>query len=178
MTRGVPLTPEQTTTILQAWEETGNASEGARRAGCSADAAQRAVDKSEERKRAELHAAARTRGIDNARRRLGRASKLADHILHVETAAGVSLEPKDIAALIGALVRSSEALVTIDERYDRRAQARLTRDKTRAETELLRKKINGEHVDRVAFEGVSDDELDRRIAERVRSEAADQSPTD
>lgn len=68
--RGVPLTPEQTATILRVWQGTGNRSEAARQAGVDEKAARRAITKASEPRRAELHALAMARAERDYRRAL------------------------------------------------------------------------------------------------------------
>lgn len=105
-------------------------------------------------------------------RRIARASThdlcatLARSIEHVDALLSEpgALSPREIAALVRALCVTVGALVRLCARIDAAAQARLTREKTRAELRLLRRMLGGEHVTR---EAVTDVELDRRVVALV-----------
>ena len=66
--KGVPITPEQTATILRVWQETGNKSEAGREAGVTEHAARLVVAKSVESTRGELHALALAKAERDYRR--------------------------------------------------------------------------------------------------------------
>lgn len=163
---GPRITDAQMATAAQVFAETNSVRAAADAAGVS-EGGLRAVFKRERitRNRA-LHAQACERGLRAARRRLERVAVIAEKVIEGE---GVGVEPRDLASLLNALSKNADTLAGIASREDQRKQSRLTREKTRAEIELLSKKVRGEHVDRVSLEGLSDDELERRIAEKLRS---------
>ncbi len=161
MPKGAPLTPGQVETIARVYAETGNASEAARQAGCSADAAERCVARSAARHRAELYDRARDEGIRKAAESLDRGVTLVARMLGDD---GNGLAPRDVAALLRSVASLSAELRAVAEHRSRASLARLTREKTRAEIALLHRRISGEHVERVALEHLSDAELDARLA--------------
>lgn len=143
MARGTPLTPQQVETALAVYERTGNASKAARAIDVEPSTVTRLLARRGEQTRAQLHARACEKGIRKGRAQLARVGKLLDGVLKVETKAGVSLEPKDIAALANALARNVAVRVEVASREDSRRQAALTRAKTRAEIEFLRMRNAG-----------------------------------
>ncbi len=177
---GPRLTPEQIETASKVFAETNNTRAAADAIGVNESTLRTAFARLRTARNRDLHAQACERGLRKARAQVTRVSGMLERFLKTDSTAieALGMEPGDIAKLVQAFNGTIAQRLAIADREERRKQSKLTREKTRAEVELLRKKINGEHVDRVAFEGVSDDELERRIAERVRSEAADKSPTD
>lgn len=139
MPRGVPLTPEQTETLARVYGETGNYSEAARAAGVDPSVARRALERRGESSRAQLHARACDRGLREARKQLGTVAAIVARVIGVETAASVSLEPKDLAALANTLARLTDTRLALALAADRRRTGRLTRDKLRAEIAALRR---------------------------------------
>lgn len=169
---GPRVTPEQMERAAKVYAETGNVSEAARAVGVSPFTLRDAFKRERIAKNRHLHAQACEAGLRKARKRLLRVAEIAERVINGE---GVGLEPKDLAALVNALSKNVDTLAGLNEREEKRKQSALTRKKTRAEVELLRKKIAGEHVDRV--EVSTDDALDERIAALLaaaRSEATDE----
>jgi hypothetical protein len=140
VTRGVPLTPAQLAQAAEVYTRTGNYSEAARAIGVDPDTVARRLG---DRKRSDLHARALARGVRRARRHLVAGMDVAAALLAKEKTDGAGMEPRDVAAVLNATSRASEALLALEERRDRARQARLTRDKTRAETEFWRRRNNG-----------------------------------
>jgi len=147
MPRGVPLTPPQVEIIARVHEETGNASEAARQAGCSTATADRAVRKIRLRKREELHTRACERGLREGRRHMTAASRLLAGILSMETPGALVMDPKDIAAIANALTSATKVRLDLAATLRKNAQARLTREKTRAEVAILRHRLEQSPVD-------------------------------
>lgn len=141
MPRGVPLTPLQVEIIARVYEETGNASESARQAGCSTASADRAVRKIRQRKREDLHARACERGVREGRRHMTATSRLLAGILSTETPDALVMDPKDIAAIANALTSATKLRLDLAATLRKNAQARLTREKTRAETAIIRHRL-------------------------------------
>jgi hypothetical protein len=143
MPRGVPLTPAQVATLAEVYASTGNASEAARAAGVDVSTATAWVRRQQDRGRAHLHERACERGLRKARRSLDGSMGLIDRILGSEGADGPGIEPKDIASLAKAQASLASTLLAIEGRTAQRKQSKLTREKTRAETELIRRRIEG-----------------------------------
>ena len=143
MARGAPLTPVQSETIARVFAKTGNASEAARAAGVEESTARRHVSAMKDHERARLHEQACKRGLRKGRRSLDRTMALIDRVLSDETGAGIGIEPKDIASLAKAQASLASTLLAIEGRTAQRKQSKLTREKTRAETELIRRRIEG-----------------------------------
>lgn len=165
MPRGVPLTTAQKRKLSQVFTETANASEAARRAGVSDRAAREWLSPKAERRR--LYARARDEGVQAGAAAIDKSVTMVDRLLAAEDSDGPGMEPRDIAALLRAQASLVAELRALQEHTGRRIQARLTRDKTRAEVALLGAKLAGTYVDRVSLEGTPDDELDRRIAQHL-----------
>jgi hypothetical protein len=164
MPRGVPLTPDQAEAIARVYAETGNAAAAARAAGVNKSTVTRLLERTGQQRRATLHARACARAIRRARKHLSAAGDLLARVLTTEGDGMVGLEPKDLAALVNAQARATEALLAIDERRDRSAQARLTRAKTRGEIAYLTARLAGAlPPDRVQVESLTDAELDARV---------------
>jgi hypothetical protein len=138
--RGKPFTAEQIEAASAVYHRTGNYTEAAKAIGADVSATRKALIRHGEPERAKLHALACARGLRKGRRNLTAAGDLIARVLLNETSAGVSLEPKDIAALTNSLARTSETLIAIAEREDRRRAAALTRRKTRAEIDALERR--------------------------------------
>ncbi len=139
MARGVPLTPAQIATAAEVFERTGSYSDAARAIGATPQAARRAILRGGASRfnRVQLHARAIGRGIRIGRRCL--ATALEHALPRLEKAA----DGREYGAVVNAIARATDALLALDERTGRRSQARLTREKTRVEIELLRGRIAG-----------------------------------
>ena len=162
MPRGVPITPAQKRKLAQVFTETGNASEAARRAGIDERVARRHL--SPQAERARLYTRARDEGIRRGADAIDKSVTLIDRLLGAENTGRPGMEPRDVAALLRAQASLVAELRALREHTGRTKLARLTRDKTRAEIELLRGKIDGTHVDRVSLEHMTDDDVDARLA--------------
>ncbi len=71
----------------------------------------------------------------------------------------LGLEPGDVARLAGAAARLLSAECEANERDEKRRQARLNREKTRADTALARARVNALDGLASALAGATDDEL-------------------
>lgn len=147
MPSGVPLTPLQVEIIARVHEETGNASEAARQAGCSPDAVALRLKADANRKRSALHARACERGVREGRRHMTATSRLLAGILSTETPDALVMDPKDIAAIANALTSATKLRLDLAATLRKNAQARLTREKTRAEVAILRHRLEQSPVD-------------------------------
>ena len=103
-------------------------------------------------------------GIRRGADAIDKSVTLIDRLLDAESVDGPGMEPRDVAALLRAQASLVAELRALREHTGRTKLARLTRDKTRAEIELLRGKIAGTHVDRVSLEHLTDDDVDARLA--------------
>lgn len=161
---GPRLTPEQMERAAQVFANTGNVSEAARSIGCAVRTLNDAFKRARIAKNRHVHAQACERGLRKARKQTDAVSDLLARLLDPgdADASSLGLEPGDIAKLVQALNGATAQRLALADRIERTRQSKLTRDKTRAEIELLRKKIAGDHVDRV--EVSTDDALDERIA--------------
>lgn len=174
---GRQLTPEQIEAASKVFGQTGNVSEAARAIGVSPFTLRDAFKRNRITKNRQLHAQACERGLREARAQVTRVSGMLERLLKTDaqTIEDLGMEPGDIAKLSQAFNGTVAQRLAIADREERRKQSKLTRDKTRAEVELLRKKINGEHVDRI--EVSTDDALDQRIETllgRTRPEPPDE----
>ncbi len=180
---GPRVTPKELETAARVFAETGNASEAARAVGRT-ESTIRAAFKAERIARIrDLHTLRLERGLRDARKQIVNVSRLLERVFDAESPEALGLEPADIAKLVQAFNGTVAQRIALADRDDRGRQAELLRRKTRAETKLLRMKASGAYVDRVSVEGMSDDELDRRIAELERSrerddEHSDEAPAD
>lgn len=145
MARGQPLTPAQVATIVEVYERTGNKSEAARAAGVVESAARRALSRRVEATRSELHARAAKIGVRRGRRAIN--DNLARIVKVLATCDdGLSggmltaMEPRDLADLSKALTATVKTLLEIDTHRERGLQARLVREKLRAEISALKAK--------------------------------------
>jgi hypothetical protein len=148
MPRGVPLTPDELERAAEVYAKTGSYSKAARAIG--------APDHSTVRKallrlggpdRSQLYARAIARSLRKSRRYLDRGQALAARLLAAEGTDGPGMEPQHIAALLNAISRTTETLATLQTTADKRRVSRLTRDKTRLETELLRAEVEQAKLD-------------------------------
>jgi hypothetical protein len=136
MARGVPLTPEQIEAAAEVFARTQNVSEAARAIGVPVSTLHSAFARAKIVRARDAHARACERGLRLVRRQIERSTGFVADRLREEAEAGEGLEPRDLAALLGALARSSDAQISLADREDRRRVARLARNKTRAETAL------------------------------------------
>jgi hypothetical protein len=134
-----PLTPDEIELAATVYGRTGSYQAAADAVGSDRSNVRRRLIARGEPQRATLHAHACARGLRKARSHVARTLDLVARVLNEETGAGVSLEPKDLAALANTMARLSETLVSVSDREDRRRGARLTREKTRAEIVALAK---------------------------------------
>ena len=173
---GPRLTPDLIGRASEVFASTGNLSEAARSIGVGESTLRAAFVRMKVARNRDLHARACEQGLRKARKRLARLGEMAETYVErlTSNADAPAIEPRDLAAVLNATAKLADSLGGIADRVERTKQGRLTRDKTRAEIELLRKKLSGEHVDRVSLEGVSDAELDARIAAAIRPENADE----
>jgi hypothetical protein len=147
MPRGVPLTPLQVEIIARVHEETGNASEAARQAGCVPSAAVACLDAMKNERRRKLHTRACERGLREGRRHMTAASRLLAGILSMETPGALVMDPKDIAAIANALTSTTKVRLDLAATLRKNALGRLTREKTRAEVAILRHRLEQSPVD-------------------------------
>ena len=173
MAAGTPLTPAQVRTITRVYTETGNASEAARRAGVATSTVTRFLERTDKLQRATLYTRARDEGIRRGADAIDRSVTLIDRLLDAESTDGPGMEPRDVAALLRAQAALVAELRALREHTGRTKQARLTREKTRAEIKLLEGKIAGTHVDRVSLEHLTDDDVDARLAALAAGAAGD-----
>lgn len=159
MARGVPLTPEQVERAAQVYGETGNMLETSRRIGIPESTLRTALKRAGIAKRRELHARAVEAGIRKARKGLTKSLDLVEKLLSDENKDGPGIEPKEIAMLLNARARATDSLLQVAQNADRRKQAKLTRDKTRAEIALIQAKARGDVVDATVI-AVDDKQLD------------------
>ncbi len=135
--RGVPLTPEQIATAAAEYARTGSYEAAGKAANADPSAIRRRLIAASEPDRAARHAAACERGLRDGRKQLNDMAALVYHVAYTENRSGASLEPKDLASLANSLVRLNEARVHIADREDRRRTARLTRARTRVDTQRI-----------------------------------------
>lgn len=145
MPRGVPLTPAQTATIVRVFAETGSYADAGRAADVAESVARRVCLRRQESDRVALHASACERAMREAREGLRASERLIARVLGDGAAdpEGLGLEPKDIAALVNARAGNARSLAVVQERHEGRAEARLRRDKLRAEARLIQARLDG-----------------------------------
>jgi DNA-binding MarR family transcriptional regulator len=134
-----PLTPAELETLAELYGATGNASEVAEQLGVSVSTVTRALARLGAQNRAKLQERALSRGLLRGGELLTQTAESVAEILRCEAESGPSLEAKDYAGLARALAMLVGTTAKLDEREERRRQARLTRRKTKAEIEALRK---------------------------------------
>lgn len=170
---GPRITATQVETASRVYAETGSVRAAAAAAGVSDVGLARLFRRQRMSRKVARHAEACDRGLREGRRSLRGSVALVDALLSQTTPDSPGMEPRDIAALLNAKSNSIATLDKVAARVDAQKQARLTRAKTRAEIQLLRDKINGKYVERVSHEGLSDDDIERRIADKLRGSAGD-----
>lgn len=170
---GPRITATQVETASRVYAETGSVREAAAAAGVAHQTLHDYFKRERIGRNRTRHAEACDRGLREGRRSLRVSVGLVDSLLEKTAAGNPDMEPRDIAALLNAKSNSIATLDKVAARVDAQKQARLTRAKTRAEIQLLRDKINGKYVERVSHEGLSDDDIERRIADKLRGSAGD-----
>lgn len=137
MPRGVPLTPEQLAKAEEVYAKTANFSAAARAVGVNESAIRRKLNL----KRADVYARAHEENVVRVREVLEKAYSRASEVLENE------VEPRDLAMLLGQLVRATELHETMihNEQLQRNKnkQALLTRKETRKKIELIQATIDG-----------------------------------
>lgn len=156
---GRRLTPDEIEKASKVFAKTGNEAAAAEAIGVNRSTMHAVFARLKIERNRTLHARACERGLRAARERLAKVAEVAEKVIATDT----KLAPRDLAALLNAVAKNTDTLAGVAEREERRKQSRLTRQKTRAEIELLQRKISGEHVDRVQVG--TDDALDQRITE-------------
>lgn len=159
MARGVPITPEQLERASQVYGETGNVLETSRRVGIPESTLRTAFKRAGLAKRRELHTRALEAGIRKARKGLTRSLDLVDRLLNDENKDGSSIEAREVAQLMNARAKAADSLLQVAQNADRAKQARLTREKTRAEIALIQAKARGDVMDATVI-AVDDKQLD------------------
>lgn len=88
----------------------------------------------------------------------------------VSDGGALNVEPRDVAALASASARLLTAECEASERDERRRQARLTREKTRADTDLSRARASALGALGKSLEGATDEELEAiaAILDRIK----------
>lgn len=135
-----PLTPAELETLAELYGASGNASEVAAELGVSVSTVTRALARLGAQNRAKLQERALARGLLRGGELLTQTAESIAEILRCESEAGPGLEAKDYAGLARALAMCVGTTAKLDEREERRRQARLTRRKTKAEIEAIRRK--------------------------------------
>jgi hypothetical protein len=158
--RGVPLTPEQLQRAAEVYGRSGNLSEAARAIGVAESTLRGAFGRLGVADARELNARAIERGLRKARKRLTSVIEKGGKLLD-----GVD-SPEGYNKVATALARSADALLAIDERRSRRMQSKLTRDKTRAEIELLKAKASGDAAPETVVLTPGDEAFDKLMREK------------
>lgn len=160
---GKRLTPDQMERAAEVLAKTNNVSDAARAIGVSPQTMNDAFKREGIVKNRRLHARAIERGLRTGAKQLDRVAGLLAKLLDADDPMALGMEPGDIAKVAQAFNGTVSQRVSISDREERRKQSALTREKTRAEIALLKRKISGEHVERI--EVATDDTLDARINE-------------
>jgi hypothetical protein len=160
---GKRLTPEQMAHAAKVLAKTGNISDAAREIGVPHSTLRSAFQRERIAKNRRIHAQAIERGLRTGAKQLDRVAGLLAKLLDADDPTALGMEPGDIAKVAQAFNGTVSQRVSISDREERRKQSALTREKTRAEIALLKRKISGEHVERI--EVATDDTLDARINE-------------
>ncbi len=138
MPRGKPLSDDELTTLAELYAETFNASAVAAEMKVAVSTVTRNLARLGEQKRAKLQRDALSAALAQSGDALSATvDDLRDYLR--EGLESHSLEPSHVASLAQGLARCAAALSTLDSREERRRQSRLTRERTRAEIERLRK---------------------------------------
>lgn len=166
MPRGVPLTFEQVSKAAEVYRTSLSYTEAAKAIGADTSAVRKALLRRKEPERAFLHAHAVQQGVRRARKGITQSLDLVEKLIGNESSDGPGMEPRDIAALINAQSRSTEVLLSMEQREERRLQCNLTRQKTRAEINLLQAKTRGDVTDTTIVLSPGDEEFDRLMMEK------------
>lgn len=168
MPRGVPLTAEQLATLAELYAESLNASAVAAELKVSVSTVTRNLARLGEPKRAklqrELLGGALLEASEGIADSFREAREFYRHHLQIN-----ALEPGHVGTLLQGLSRAGVALASLDAREEKRRQARLTRQKTRAETARIER--DGRPLPEQLLEqlaGLSRDDL-TRLLEAVRA---------
>lgn len=143
MAHGSPTDPDKIDAALRELARTGNVRGAARAAGLAESTLRSALGPEKIAQARAAYAHARDAKIREGCRAVGAGLGLTRRLLRAESADGPGLEPRDIAALMNASSRATDTLLSARADEDRRHQARLTRERTRAEIELLHARLNG-----------------------------------
>lgn len=154
-----PLTPAELESLAELYAECGNASEVAAELGVAPSTVTRALGRLGAQNRAKLQERALARGLIRGGELLTQTAESIAGILGCEEANGPSLEAKDYASLARALAVCVGTTAKLDEREERRRQARLTRMKTRVEIEVLKRKAEEVPAIQVLLEKLSGDQI-------------------
>lgn len=136
---GPRLTPEQLDRAAEVFAKTGNTSEAARVVGVAESTIRSALTRQRIARNRELHTRACEAGMRRARKYLATGLVTIDKtirdnaFLEEGNTAPVTLEPEQLARLVGAMAQGAQSLVKLRESDDVRAIARLQRAKVRAE---------------------------------------------
>lgn len=139
-----PYTPEQLAKAAEVFAATGNYTRAAEAIAGDVSAVRRALLARGEPDRTKLHARAIRRAERAGRAALGKNVARLEKLLAQGCDDAItrdqppSMEPQHIAALSNALGNAVGHVADLHRALDARRAARLTRDKTRAETELVR----------------------------------------
>lgn len=172
MPRGVPLTPAQLAKAADVYASTGNYSEAARAVEADVSALRRQLIAHEEPDRTKLHARAIDAGMRRGRKRLALVIELGDGRLRA------AVDPKGFAMVANAIARATEALHALSEKRNRDRQARLTREKTRAEIEVLKAKARGDLPPDVTITATDPTAVDALIRKHFGQAGAKAKTTD
>lgn len=128
MARGVPVTPEQSAAMVEAYRRTGNHSEAARETGFSEHAVRLAVAREGESTRGELHALACAKAERKARAYVRESNKILRGYLERMLAEGASAS--DLAQIARALNDGARVIVSMNDAHSKR-------ERVKAETQAI-----------------------------------------
>lgn len=158
--------------IAEVYGRTGNASEAARVAGVPIKTAAKIIAREKRAKPAEIRARAFAEGVETGTKALR--AIIASGVRRLE-----SVDDSSFGSLASSLARAAEALPRVESAPEDRKLARLAREKMRAETELLRRRVEGslppeQHA--VSLTAMTDDELREYIARLGAGAVGDGEP--
>ncbi len=172
------LTPKERAALVARYQEIANASAVAEEFGVSVHTVIRSAERAGVANKATLHARAVETAIRKARRSLARRVESIDmYLLNAADTSNdrvpgvIGLEPKDFAAVLNAQGNVTARLLDTQERLERSHQARLTRDKTRAEIDFLKARTNALDGISKVLANATDEELAvvSQVIERARA---------
>lgn len=171
---GKKTPPDKLAAALEVFARTGNLREAARQTDVPESTLRGAIDRSQLAQARAAHARARDEKIREGCEAVGAGLALTGQILRAEQVNGPGLEAKDIAALMNAVARGTDLLLADRADDDRRRQARLTRERTRLENEVLRARLDGTLPESGSLTAttvnINDPEaVKRRVAELLKS---------